>query len=72
MTLLILNKNIMLDQDSTTNVMHFLFILLRIKDLYMFRALLSHLQEVLHKRHLVYFMRVISVGCCQAWSGTLI
>jgi hypothetical protein len=28
--------------------MHFLFSLLRIKGLYMFRALLAHLQEVLH------------------------
>jgi hypothetical protein len=33
---------------SETNVMHFLFSLLRIKSLYMFRALLAHLQEVLH------------------------
>jgi hypothetical protein len=29
----------------------------------MFRALLSHPQEALHKRHLVYFVRVMSVGC---------
>jgi hypothetical protein len=34
-----------------------------IKGLYMFRALLAHLQEVLHKRHLVYCLRVMSVGC---------
>jgi hypothetical protein len=34
--------------------MHFLFSLLRIKGLYMFRALVAHPQEVLHKRHLVY------------------
>jgi hypothetical protein len=32
---------------SETNVMHFLFSLLRIKGLYMFRALLAHPQEVL-------------------------
>jgi hypothetical protein len=32
-------------QYSETNVMNFLFILLRIKDLYMFRALLAHLWE---------------------------
>jgi hypothetical protein len=44
-------------------VMHFLFSLLRIKGLYMFRALLTHPQEVLDKRHLVYCMRVMSVGC---------
>jgi hypothetical protein len=41
-------------QYSETNVMHFLFRLLRIKDLYVFRALLAHPQESLHKRHLVY------------------
>jgi hypothetical protein len=45
--------------------MHFLFSLLRIKGLYMFRALLAHPQEVLNKRHLVnlYCMNVMSVGC---------
>jgi hypothetical protein len=43
--------------------MHFLFSLLRIKGLYMFRALLAHPQEVLNKRHLVYCVRVMSVGC---------
>jgi hypothetical protein len=40
-----------------------LFSLLRIKGLYMFRALLAHPQEVLHKQHLVYCVRVMSVGC---------
>jgi hypothetical protein len=29
----------------------------------MFRALLAHPQEVLRKRHLVYCVRVMSVGC---------
>jgi hypothetical protein len=29
----------------------------------MFQALLVHPQEALHKRHLVCFMRVMSVGC---------
>jgi hypothetical protein len=48
---------------SETNVMHFLFNLLTTKDLYMFRALLAHPQEALHKRHLAYCMRVMSVGC---------
>jgi hypothetical protein len=38
---------------SETNVMHFLFSLLRIKGLYMFRALLAHPQETLPKWHLV-------------------
>jgi hypothetical protein len=36
----------------------------------MFRALLAHSQETLHKRHLAYCMRVMSVGCYQGWSGT--
>jgi hypothetical protein len=46
-----------------TNVMHFLFILLRIKGLYMFQALLARPQEALHKRHLVHCVHVMSVGC---------
>jgi hypothetical protein len=50
-------------QYSETNVMHFLFNLLRIKGLYMFRALLAHPQEALHKPNLVYCVRVMSVGC---------
>jgi hypothetical protein len=29
----------------------------------MFRALLAHPQEALHKQHLVYWVRVMSVGC---------
>jgi hypothetical protein len=29
----------------------------------MFRALLAHPQEALHKRHLVHCVRVMSVGC---------
>jgi hypothetical protein len=47
--------------------MQFLFRLLRINDLYMFGALLAHPQEVLHKRHLVYCVRVISVGCTKVF-----
>jgi hypothetical protein len=43
-------------------MMHVLFNLLRIKGLYMFRELLAHPQEALHKRHLVYCVRVMSVG----------
>jgi hypothetical protein len=43
--------------------MHILFNLLRIKGLYMFRKLLAHPQEALHKRHLVYCVLVMSVGC---------
>jgi hypothetical protein len=29
----------------------------------MFRALLAHPQEAIHKRHLVYCVRIMSVGC---------
>jgi hypothetical protein len=43
--------------------MNFLFSLLRIKGLYIFRALFAHFQEVLHKRHVVYCVNVMSVGC---------
>jgi hypothetical protein len=38
----------MVYQHSETNAMHILFSLLRIKGLYMFRALLAHPQEVQH------------------------
>jgi hypothetical protein len=44
-------------QYSETNVMHFLFNILRINGIYMFRASLTHPQEVVHKRHLVYCVR---------------
>jgi hypothetical protein len=43
--------------------MHVSFNLLRIEGLYMFRALLAHPQEALHKRNLVYCVRIVSVGC---------
>jgi hypothetical protein len=39
---------IIVHQYSETNVMHFLFNLLRINGLYMFRPLLAHPQEALH------------------------
>jgi hypothetical protein len=64
-------------QYNETNVMHFSFSLLRIKGLYMFRALLAHPQEAPHKRHLVYCVRVMSVGCAtiavklQSWHSQL-
>jgi hypothetical protein len=54
---------IIIYQYSETNVIHILLNVLRIKGLYMFRALLAHHQEALDKRHLVYCVRVISVGC---------
>jgi hypothetical protein len=57
-------------QYSETNVMQFLFVLLRINGLYMFRALLAHLQEALHKWLVVDCVRIISVDCYQDWSGT--
>jgi hypothetical protein len=44
-------------------VLHFLFSLLRIKGLYVFRALLAHPQEVLDKRQVVKCLRIMSVGC---------
>jgi hypothetical protein len=50
-------------QYNESNMMHFSFYLFRIKGLYMFRALLAHPQELLYKRHLVYCLRVMSVGC---------
>jgi hypothetical protein len=50
-------------QYNETNVMHFSLSLLRIKGLYMFRAVLAYPQEAPHKRHLVYCVRVMSVGC---------
>jgi hypothetical protein len=45
-------------QYNETKVMHFSFSLLRIKGLYIFRALLAHPQEVLNKQHLVYCLRI--------------
>jgi hypothetical protein len=51
------------DQCNETNVMHLTFNLFRIKGLHMFRALLTHPQAVLHKRDLVYCVRMMSVGC---------
>jgi hypothetical protein len=49
-------------QYNETTVMQFLFNLFRIRGLYMFRALRPHPQAALHKRHLVYCVRVMSVG----------
>jgi hypothetical protein len=54
---------IIMCQYDETNLMHLSFSLLRIKDHYMFRALLAHPQKALHKRHLLYCVRVMSVGC---------
>jgi hypothetical protein len=51
------------NQYTETEVMNILLNLLRIKGLYIFRALLAHPQEALNKRHLVYYMSVMSVGC---------
>jgi hypothetical protein len=52
-----------MNRYNETSVMPFSFDLLRIKDFYMFRALLALPQEALHKRHLVYCLRIMSVGC---------
>jgi hypothetical protein len=59
-------------QYSTTNVMHFLFNLLRIKGLYMFRAILAHPQDAIHTNGTWYIACVLSVGCYQDWSRTAI
>jgi hypothetical protein len=50
-------------QYSKTNMMHFLFSLLRMNGLYMIHALYAHLQEAPHKRHLVCCVRAVSFGC---------
>jgi hypothetical protein len=50
-------------QYSETDVMYFLFSLLRIRALYMFRELLAHPQEALRIQHLVYCVHVMSDGC---------
>jgi hypothetical protein len=49
-------------QYNGTNLLYFLFSLLRIKGVYMFRVLRAHSQEALHRRHLVYCVRIISVA----------
>jgi hypothetical protein len=54
-------------QYNETNLMNFLFNLLRINSLYVFRALLVHPQGALNKRHLVYCMRVMSCACYISW-----
>jgi hypothetical protein len=43
--------------------MHFLFNVLRIKGVFIFLSLLAHPQKALHKRQLVYCVRVMLVGC---------
>jgi hypothetical protein len=48
-------------QYSETSVMHFSFDLLRIKGLYMFRALLAHPQEAIHK--LTYARNILNAVC---------
>jgi hypothetical protein len=59
---------IIVRQDRETNMMHFMFSLLRINGRYMFRALFAHPQEALHKRHLIYCVCVLSVGCTRVQS----
>jgi hypothetical protein len=64
-------------QYSGTNVTHFLLNLLIIKGLYILWALLANPQEVLQNQHLVYCVRVMSVGCnripvpLQSWCNEL-
>jgi hypothetical protein len=54
---------VMVYQYNETNVMLFSFNVLRIKSVYLYRPLLAHPQESLYKRHLVYCVRIMSVGC---------
>jgi hypothetical protein len=54
---------IIVDQYNETNVMHVLFNLLRINASTCFEHYLHILRRRLHERHLVYCMRVMSVGC---------
>jgi hypothetical protein len=54
---------IIVHQYNEANVMHILFSLLRINGLYMYRALLAHRQEALHRQQLAYCVHVMSVGC---------
>jgi hypothetical protein len=58
---IVLNDRLIMNKDVEvyTYAMHFLFCLLIIKGLCMFRELLALSLEVLHKRHLVY--------CVQSW-----
>jgi hypothetical protein len=56
-------------QYSETNVMHFLFDLLRIKGLYMFRALLAYPQEGLHKQQLCILCACYVSWLHQDWSA---
>jgi hypothetical protein len=58
-------------QYYESNVMHFSFNLLIIKGRYTFRALLAHSQEALHKRHLVYCVRIMSVVPRLQWGGAI-
>jgi hypothetical protein len=52
--------------------MKFLFSLLKIKGLYTFRALLTHLQESLHKRHLVFYVLPGLEWNCTSSTPTLV
>jgi hypothetical protein len=58
-------------QYNETNVTHFSFSLLRIKRLYMFRALPVHPQEAIHKRYLVCCVRVTIAVSLQSWHSQL-
>jgi hypothetical protein len=50
-------------QYNQIYVMHFLFSLLTIMSIYMFRELFTHPQEAIHKRRLLYCLHVMSVVC---------
>jgi hypothetical protein len=62
----------LLYQYSETNVMHFSFSLLRIKGPCMFRDLLAHPKEAMHKRHLVHCVRAPGLQLpLQSWCSQL-
>jgi hypothetical protein len=63
LTKLYFSFNINVYQYNETNVMHFSFNLLRIKASTFFEHYITHPQEALNKRRLVYCIRIMSVGC---------
>jgi hypothetical protein len=52
------NGEVKMSDDSIRNILNVL-LTVHLKGLYMFRTLLSHPQEALHKRNLVYCVRIM-------------
>jgi hypothetical protein len=58
-------------QYSKTNEKHFLCsVYYELRASTCFEHLVAHHQEALLIQQLVYFVRIISAGCYQGWSGT--